>query len=1152
MLKYQDYLQDRHGNAIPNAQILVEALGTGIAAPIYADSGAVTVQANPTTSDADGYFSFHAAAGHYTLIITLPDGGTRTVADVFLPPDATSVGTTGNLNFALLTPDDGGVSASASLATAIISGLPIAVTKVTTGTYLLTVNATITKALWGMGGVLKVANGVVLTLNCPIYCPDGTPLFDLTLGGTLAGTPKVKDFMANWIVGCDPSFVTDSSPAIQAAINLCVGSNKPDVVILPGRYKIRSTITKTRSLSTPKIRGMGGSGNATGRTVTGQPPGNTGGVPTGCVLDASASSLGATQPIMKLAMISGEQSMGGVENITFYGNAVCKGLQLADCTGLQITNCTFNWCLGDCVHLLIETPTGFSAVEHNKFTHCVFYFQSGFAVHLEMASGNTAEHSFHGCSFDDCWFSFFAGATAAFLIGYGCKWYNGYLNCIMFFSANTILRQYGFLFQKANAHGTSDPHRPVSLGGGSIRTESGNRFIDGSHLAWPMARLACDIPQDESSIYGSGTVYYGGTISGLGAVHLGNLRLTDTMYYHGFESPDNGSARGISLRPYGFTYIPVDVDPTTGTASLTVSGATLTFLDLHIECQRGADPGLPERGGYYLSRHTGFAEVSDQGKVSGVLPLTPAATPTSARWLELRNRPLYGSATYSGSTITPAMGISTTVTVTGAALGDHVNTSFSNDLLGISLTSSVKSANTVEVRFENLTGDDHAPGSGTISCVVQKRVTATVDPGSLADGGSFLSTAISVSGATLGEPVDAAFNVDLQGIILTGYVSSAGNVKVIFQNETGAGPIALGSHTVTVITNISGTKSYDPGTLQDGSVLTLPITVNGVPFGLSGSGCFVDISCSANLLGVSLTGHVNAANTVTATFANNTGIPFGLVACTIHARVEQPARPGWLLQDAPGWGTAVVDIAPSGNITISNSKFPPCWESRTTAPTEGIMLNDVQVPEDSQIFYAPQIASGVDADVDLGTDVFTVPVLPLDDHPTTPTPYQKWQTGQQVVFTLDSGTITGTVGLTTGTSYYIIRVDATHVMLAETVTLAHAGTQIGLTGKASPVWNLELVPFEVNDKIQYLSPYNVVFTSVIKGFDRALHRIDITQPVVRFTPVYPYGIDTGAKIKVMPVWARVIVWPIAVPYHAFGQSVYTSGEASSLVFPRVP
>jgi hypothetical protein len=223
------------------------------------------------------------------------------------------------------------------------------------------------------------------------------------------------------------------------------------------------------------------------------------------------------------------------------------------------------------------------------------------------------------------------------------------------------------------------------------------------------------------------------------------------------------------------------------------------------------------------------------------------------------------------------------------------------------------------------------------------------------------------------------------------------------------------------------------------------------------------------------------------------------------------------------------------------------------------MLNDVQVPGDSQIFYAPQIATGGDGDVDLAANTFTVPVLPSIpptlDNPTPevippgPGPYQKWQTGQPVVFTLGSGTITGTTGLTSGTTYYIIRVNATTVKLATTAANAWAGSNIDLTAKASPAWSLELVPGEVNDKIKYLSPYNVEFTTTIVAIDMALHRIDIAQPVVRFTPVYQYGIDTGAKIKIMPVWARVSVWPIAQPYHAFGQFVYTAGEVAGLTLP---
>jgi hypothetical protein len=71
---------------------------------------------------------------------------------------------------------------------------------------------------------------------------------------------------------------------------------------------------------------------------------------------------------------------------------------------------------------------------------------------------------------------------------------------------------------------------------------------------------------------------------------------------------------------------------------------------------------------------------------------------------------------------------------------------------------------------------------------------ATYDPGNLVDGAG-VTTVLAVTGAMLGDIVDCSFSLDTQGISLFGYVYSAGNVAVRFQNETG-GAIDLGSGTL--------------------------------------------------------------------------------------------------------------------------------------------------------------------------------------------------------------------------------------------------------------------------------------------------------------------------------------------------------------------
>jgi len=87
------------------------------------------------------------------------------------------------------------------------------------------------------------------------------------------------------------------------------------------------------------------------------------------------------------------------------------------------------------------------------------------------------------------------------------------------------------------------------------------------------------------------------------------------------------------------------------------------------------------------------------------------------------------------------------------------------------------------------------------------------------------------------------------------------------------------------------------------------------------------------------------------------------------------------------------------------------------------------------------VASGVDADVDIGAA----------NSLTVASNNTKWITGMAVVFTLASGTITG---LSSSSTYYVIRSSSTLVQLATTLALAQAGTAIDLTAKSSPVWTI--------------------------------------------------------------------------------------------------
>lgn len=75
--------------------------------------------------------------------------------------------------------------------------------------------------------------------------------------------------------------------------------------------------------------------------------------------------------------------------------------------------------------------------------------------------------------------------------------------------------------------------------------------------------------------------------------------------------------------------------------------------------------------------------------------------------------------------------------------------------------------------------------------------TATYNPPSLLTGAFSAITTVSVAGAALGNKAEATFSLDCQGVIFNAWVSSAGVVSVVLENETGS-TIDLASGTLTV------------------------------------------------------------------------------------------------------------------------------------------------------------------------------------------------------------------------------------------------------------------------------------------------------------------------------------------------------------------
>lgn len=138
------------------------------------------------------------------------------------------------------------------------------------------------------------------------------------------------------------------------------------------------------------------------------------------------------------------------------------------------------------------------------------------------------------------------------------------------------------------------------------------------------------------------------------------------------------------------------------------------------------------------------------------------------------------------------------VAVVGAIRGDFVLASFSLDVSDLILNAQVTANDVVTAILFNP--------------LVVLRGSAVWDPASLAVGAADTTT-ITVTGAVLGDIVQVSFSLDLQELVLTGYVSAADTVEVVLENINAANPVDLASGTVSAMVMQANPIDLGSGTL---------------------------------------------------------------------------------------------------------------------------------------------------------------------------------------------------------------------------------------------------------------------------------------------------------------------------------------------------
>lgn len=91
MQKYSDTVLDRNGTVVSGATVSVTSYPSGAAATVYSADSTSGANANPLTTDSNGYFEFWAPNGQYSLTISKTGITTRTVSNILIQDVQVSV-----------------------------------------------------------------------------------------------------------------------------------------------------------------------------------------------------------------------------------------------------------------------------------------------------------------------------------------------------------------------------------------------------------------------------------------------------------------------------------------------------------------------------------------------------------------------------------------------------------------------------------------------------------------------------------------------------------------------------------------------------------------------------------------------------------------------------------------------------------------------------------------------------------------------------------------------------------------------------------------------------------------------------------------------------------------------------------------------------
>lgn len=552
------------------------------------------------------------------------------------------------------------------------------------------------------------------------YVPAGAGAVATDVQTVLRETVSVTRF------GAVGDGVTDDTAAIQAAISSLV-STGGTVYFPTGRYVITSQINVQSTRPINLIGNMGGQYY--------DPAIN----PSGIIVGASiAGSL-----IRYAAPTSRAQHGGGsICGLSFYDptgsgstpgtRSVTAALDLYDFALSSVQDCSFHWINGSAI---LGEFVVMSTFRNNHVRYSGATGKSAFSFPSTSASYPCQSADFDGNRIEVC------HGAAYMVLGVNssdCKIRaNGFETDTAVAAANQqFLTLNGTAHQVVGNHFNRTTTTQVTLSGQSC-TVTGNSFrgnaysttafvvsgnrntITGNSFASNRTAYEVDIT-GPYNVFSSNAMYYAGAVrvASIGNSVTNNLLNFCTATTANLGLGNDWWIQEVSGGTASSTIISNNVLSNNGgsvttTGGIRINGTTPTVTGNAFNAFNGSGNGAiairvevsnATVGGNTEANCTTLISTSGIGG-SVLYGNNPASGSTI---------PLTGSATYDPPSLADGAGATTTVTCSGAALGDTALAAFSLDLQGITLTAWVSAANTVSVRFQNESGGSIDLGSGTL------------------------------------------------------------------------------------------------------------------------------------------------------------------------------------------------------------------------------------------------------------------------------------------------------------------------------------------------------------------------------------------------------------------------------------------------------